>query len=588
MGKMKELCASLAAAFVVIVMVLGCPQTEYIDPEIRISPNTAIVPVGETYSFDASISGIPSAYQSLVWLIVEGGTHSDTYVIDGVLRVAIDEKRESFTVRAALEADPAVFGEATVSVQAGDPEVLAVEVAPPEFNMASGVTGSVQFMGNVIGIHSPPRTLTWSIVETGTHSDTGIVGGLLTVSSAETLTRLTVRAISTFDPDVWGEAVVYVDPAPSDLLVVASGVQHTVAIASDGSLWAWGNNEHGRTGLSVSDGNTAAPTRIGRDGGWVYVSAGEEHTMAIREDGSLWAWGNNANGRTGLETTGGITLSPTRVGEDNNWRSVSAGTQHTMAIRTDNTLWATGNVANGRTGLLNQNVTGSISSFMQSVSGWGPGLTGTEWLSVSAGDQHTMGIRTDGTLWATGNVADGRTGLLNANVVGTISSFTQSVSGWGPGLTGTEWLSVSAGTLHSAGIMADGTLWAWGNNSNGRTGLGTTTGQANSPTQIGLDDNWKSVSAADQHSAGIRADGTLWAWGNNADGRTGLGTTADSQSDPAQVGLADTWAFVSAGAQHGMAIASDGTLWAWGNNADGRTGLGTTAGSQNTPVRLGR
>jgi len=237
-----------------------------------------------------------------------------------------------------------------------------------------------------------------------------------------------------------------------------------MAIRADGTLWAWGNDLSGRTGLGAVTGNTTEPTRVGIDS-WAFVSAGT-HTVAIRADGSLWAWGNNANGRTGLGASVGNTPEPTRVGTDSDWERVSAGNTHTMAIRADGSLWAWGNNVNGKTGL---------------------------------------GTATGSTL------APARVG------------------------TGNDWELVSAGNVHTAAIRAGGALWAWGINANGVTGLGTLAGNTSEPARVGDDNDWELVSAGDAHAAAIRAGGALWTWGSNQAGRTGLGAETGNTTAPTLV-----------------------------------------------------
>ncbi|MBK7959174.1 MAG: hypothetical protein IPK03_14415 [Bacteroidetes bacterium] len=109
----------------------------------------------------------------------------------------------------------------------------------------------------------------------------------------------------------------------------------------------------------------------------------------------------------------------------------------------------------------------------------------------------------------------------------------------------------------------------------GQIGIGTKTDRT-SPIQVGTAVNWVSIAAGNGHSLGIKSDGTLWAWGRNTDGQLGNGITIDSAS-PVQIGVANNWVSVSAGASHTFAIKSNGTLWAWGRNDFGQLGDGTTA-----------
>jgi alpha-tubulin suppressor-like RCC1 family protein len=150
----------------------------------------------------------------------------------------------------------------------------------------------------------------------------------------------------------------------------------------------------------------------------------------------------------------------------------------------------------------------------------------------------------------------------------------------------TDWDHVSSGSNHTHAIKTDGTLWAWGRNSfYGILGDGTTVDKS-SPVQIGsltdwalLSKNWGSL-----HSAAIKTDGTLWTWGYNVQGQLGDGTTVN-KSSPVQIGSLTDWANVSVGAYTCWAIKTDGTLWAWGNGGNGILGDGTTV-NKSSPVQM--
>jgi len=318
-----------------------------------------------------------------------------------------------------------------------------------------------------------------------------------------------------------GAGIVYVTSpvqvgAHADWALVSASA-HTMAIRNDGTLWAWGRNDFGRTGLGTAIGYTMEPARVGTHSDWVYVS-NSLSTIGIREDSNgnrtLWAWGSNGNGLTGLGTTAGNTLVPTRVGTGTNWASVSVGLTHAVAIGTDGTLWAWGSNEGGLTGL----GTTAGNTLVPTRVG-----TETNWASVSVGSTHTVAIRTDGTLWAwgthghligvgvaTGDVlvptrvgADADWASVSADHHITVAIRTDgSLWAWGfndvgeaglgtigntitmPAMVGTGWAYVSTGGLHTAAIRVDGSLWAWGLNFYGMTGLGTTAGSTLVPTRV--------------------------------------------------------------------------------------------------------
>ena len=346
----------------------------------------------------------------------------------------------------------------------------------------------------------------------------------------------------------------FVAPIPATT-AISAGSGHTVTIRSDGTLWAWGNNGYGQLG----DGTTTTkntPVQIGTGTTWAAVSAGYLHTVAIKDDGTLWAWGYNSNGQLGDGTTTG-RYSPVQVGTDTDWVAVSAGQYFTVGLKTDGTLWAWGYNGNGQLG---QGTSDSNPHPSPVRIG-----TDTNWVTFATGSDHTLAIKTDGTLWAWGGNAYGKLGD------GTLTSRYSPVQIG----TGTNWAAVAApsGGLYSLAIKTDGTLWAWGYNGYGQLGDGTTTTRL-SPVQIGSGTNWAVIAAGADHAVAIKTDGTLWAWGYNGYGQLGDGTTTQRLS-PVQIGTAANWAAIAAGDSHTVALTTDGTLWVWGYNNYGQLGDGT-------------
>jgi alpha-tubulin suppressor-like RCC1 family protein len=278
----------------------------------------------------------------------------------------------------------------------------------------------------------------------------------------------------------------------------------------------------------------------------------------------LYSWGRGNTGQLGLGNTTNYS-SPKQVGALTNWSfipSISWYSTHMAATKTDGTMWTWGSGANGTLGLGN---TTNYSS---------PKQVGalTNWASVAIA-LHTLAVKTDGTLWGWGKNNAGQLGLGDT----TNRSSPVQIGAL------TSWLKVAASYASTAAagfslaIKTDGTLWAWGDNTNGQLGLGNTT-KYSSPKQVGSLTNWLTIAISGVSSAvtalAVKTDGTMWSWGQNNFGNLGLGNRTN-YSSPKQIGALTTWLKI-ASSYHSLAVKTDGTLWSWGYNVQGQLGTGNT------------
>jgi alpha-tubulin suppressor-like RCC1 family protein len=405
---------------------------------------------------------------------------------------------------------------------------------------------------------------------------------------------------------------------------VSTGHFHTAAIKTDGTLWTWGDGGFGELGIGLSSVSRSTPvTTFAGGNNWRQVSCGTNnispHTAAVKTDGTLWTWGYNTGGKLGQLLAGfGVNVPRTTFVGGNNWRQVSCGFNQTAAIKTDGTLWMWGNSALGMGGLT------QIST---------PGTTfvgGNDWKQVSTGTAVTAAIKTDGTLWVwganfrgqlgTGDLIDRSTpsttfiggtdwkqvSCVNNGELNFDDEFIVGLKGntiYASGVRGQianinhynnvrypinigfwnnlGWSNVSTCNDHTAAISNDGTLWIWGNNASRQLGLGSlvTLASVSTPsTTFAGGNNWRQVSCGNRHTAAIKTDGTLWAWGNNLSGRIGAGSLTGNVSSPVTTFYGGTdWKQVSCGYDHTASIKTDGTLWTWGDNSTGGLGLGDTS-----------
>jgi len=281
----------------------------------------------------------------------------------------------------------------------------------------------------------------------------------------------------------------------------------------------------------------------------------------------LFAWGSGSSGRLGLNDVSSRS-SPTQVGSNTDWASLGGSTNYASAtIKTNGTLWTWGPNSFGELGL-NDKVNRSSPTQVGS---------GTSWSKVYNAAYTFLAIKTDGTLWTWGyNTA----GQLGTNDVSYRSSPVQVGSN-------TNWskLPVSGNSFFSAAIKTDGTLWTWGNNSQGQLGFNDRVYRS-SPTQVGTGTNWNILGVGGAFNTTVlKTDGTLWTWGGNGTGGLGQGDTIN-RSSPTQVGSATNWSKAQSYNSQNFAIKTDGTLWVWGNNADGQLGLNDRV-TRSVPTQLG-
>jgi len=376
-------------------------------------------------------------------------------------------------------------------------------------------------------------------------------------------------------------------------MIISAGWVNSAAVKNDGTLWVWGGNEYGQLGDGTYDAKNL-PVQVRGSDKWKAVSVGWRHTVAIRDDNTLWAWGDNWFGQLGNGGSGpaGTKLTPTQLstanGPDNiqykdyKWKAVSAGECHTVAIREDNTLWAWG--WNGR-GELGDGSTTNRSTPVQLSAADGPDnipYKDYKWKTVSAGEWHTVAIREDNTLWVWGDNEFGQLGDGSTTRSLAPGQLSAANGPDGKPYKDYKWKAVSAGYRYTVAIREDNTLWAWGDNREGELGNGTKNKHVH-PVKIGTGNDWKAVSAGDVHTVAIREDNSLWAWGVNIYGQLGDNTIRRSII-PNRTGR-DKWKAVFAAERYTIAIKDNGILYAWGDNEFGQLGDGSTE-HRATPTKV--
>jgi len=284
---------------------------------------------------------------------------------------------------------------------------------------------------------------------------------------------------------------------------------------------------------------------------------------------TAYSWGVNNFGYLGDGTTTDRSSPVSVVGGFTDWVQVACGKRfHSLGIRANGTAWAWGSNDSGRLGDGTQT---NRSSPVSVVGGF------TDWVQVAGSSRHSLGVRANGTAWAWGGNS---LGYLGNGTYSNSSSPVSVVGGF------TDWVQVACGYYHSLGVRANGSAWAWGYNGSGRLGDGTTVEFRISPVSVvGGFTDWVQVNCGSNHSLGLRANGTAWAWGDNFRGQLGDGTTTSRLSPVSVVGGFTDWVQLSGGYGHSLGLRANGTAWAWGVNNFGHLGDGTSV-SKSSPVSV--
>ncbi len=341
-----------------------------------------------------------------------------------------------------------------------------------------------------------------------------------------------------------------------------AGAETAPAPTKPGQVLTFGNDDLGAIGNGMPFATELAPVSVGTAMSHaIQVSAQGGHMLALRRDHTVWAWGYNLFGQTGT-TTAPVQAFPKQVPGLSDITSVETGPTSSYVVRADGTVLAWGYNGDGQLGL------GDTTD--RSTPTVVPGLNGV--VRVSAGLNHVLALTSSGAVytWGTNDYGQLGTGTRAARLTPVKVA----------GLPAAR--AVAAGTTHSLAVGSDGSVWAWGDNEWAQLGDRTRTTRL-TPIRVPLGSLAKDVAAGDYSSFAVMRSGILKAWGTNAAGQLGLGVGAAYVQRPRTVTGVPAFTSVSSGYNHTLAVAKDGSVYAWGAGGEGELGMGVATANQMAP-----
>lgn len=334
--------------------------------------------------------------------------------------------------------------------------------------------------------------------------------------------------------------------------MLATSGSHSVALKNDGTVWAWGSDAYGQLGVGRKL-QSNMPLNISALGKTVNISSGALHSLALKSDGSVWSWGGNALGQLGIGSSGLFHGTPSKVMGLPKIIKVFAGGWGSFVLADDGSVWEWGALGVGD----NTSATPIKIPVTDAIQ------------SMANGGDFSLALLQDGRLFAWGKNDKGQLGFASSQSqqIPTLISSIESI------------IKIVVGYDYSLALKSDGTVWAWGNNEQGQLGDGTQTDRSTPMRVFGLSDVADiatSMNLFGKHFAlALKKDGTVWAWGNNQWGQLGIGSNV-SQLLPVKIPSLTNVVGITAGSLHALAIRAGYTAWVWGDNSKGQIGGGDT------------
>lgn len=359
---------------------------------------------------------------------------------------------------------------------------------------------------------------------------------------------------------------------------VQAGNNHTVVLMSNGTVWACGNNQYGQLGDGTTENRNNYVQMQDANGpitNVTAIAAGGYHTVALKEDGTVWACGYNKSAQLGIDSTYDSSIfvrMHDRTSYISNAKAIAAGDLHTVVLKKDGSVWACGSNSRRQLGISTSDPT--CYHLTQTKQEGTPGAYPTiaDVTAIAAGGYHTVVLKSDGTVWACGQTTDGQLGI-GSTTGSSKAAFVQTAEG----ITGVT--AIAAGGSHTLLLTSDGYVYACGDNTYGQLGLGFVSNSSTYTFTKAHINNVTAIAAGSYHTVVLlNGDDGILACGQNSYYQLGdnLQCLAPDGKFYQTLPISSDYTAITAGGSHTVALKKDGTVWACGNNEYGQAGIGSS------------
>ncbi len=544
-----------------VLVACGSPTATITRVSITVAPSAQPLDAGGTVTLNAIVTGTGAFNTAVTWSVVSGaGTLSEITASSAILTAPNLGVDSVVQIRAVSLQDSSKTKDVTLRVNKNGGTVNDVTIVASIVALREGSSSELQ--GIVNGTGAINTDLNWTIDSAGVGTLSSSTGAKVTYTAPSTTFGKVVRITASSVQDSSKRKTIFLSVNPVKASIAAN-VSHSLALTTDGNLLSWGDNDFGQLGDAGLSPFREIPEIIPNVSNIVAIATGSGHSLALKSDGTLLSWGDDSNGQLGDDDILANKSSPVPVDGALNIIAIAAGSDYSLALESDGTLLSWGQNSRGELGDgTTINGSGTTTNFRAKPVSV---LNASDIIAIAAGSNHSLALKADGKLlsWGFNKAGQLGNGSSSASIFGTVPNFVLI----------NNIVAIAAGGSHSLALKSDGTLLSWGRDELGQLGDDSALADKTTPVAVGLASNIVAIAAGRNSSMALDSKGTLLSWGQNSGGLLGIDKVSAFEPLPIKSIFVTNAVAISAVGSSAIALKFDGTMLGWGSHSG--TGINT-------------